>query len=71
MTKAEEQLSAIGYGRCRSEPVCWRGERLGRTAQQAKEPPEEPICSPALRHWRELLAKQPLPAAYRISRIAG
>jgi hypothetical protein len=73
MTKAEEQLRAIGFGGNRSEPACWRAVRLDRPNLSARprQARLEPGCSRARLRWRELLAGNPRPSPYRISPVAG
>jgi hypothetical protein len=69
MTVAEE-LRAIGFGKARREPACWRAVRLGPAvpAGNADQTGPEPACSPALLRWRALLARSPRPSPYRIER---
>ena len=73
MQNTERQLAAIGFGRRRSEPACWRSVRLDRPLASVRGPQAmaELACSRALVHWRELLAHSPRPSPYRISRIDG
>jgi hypothetical protein len=73
MTKAEEQLAAIGFGGSRREPACWRAVRLDRPvlSPRPRQARLEPTCSRALLRWRELLARNPRPSPYRISRADG
>jgi hypothetical protein len=73
MQNAEKQLAAIGFGGDRSEPACWRAVRLDRPVLSALAPQTgaEPACSPALMHWRDLLAGSPHSSPYRISRVGG
>lgn len=71
MTKVEEQLTAIGFGKNRTESCCWRALRLdapNRKLPQAETGPE-PACSAALLRWRDLLARGARPSPYRISRV--
>ena len=69
MSRAEEQLIAIGFGSVRREPCPWRGERLNRgsTGLPTANGPE-PACSAALLRWRDLLARNAGQSPYRISR---
>jgi hypothetical protein len=65
-----EELRAIGFGKARREPACWRTVRIGPAlpaAADARTGPE-PSCSRALLRWRKLLAQDPRPSPYRISR---
>jgi hypothetical protein len=73
MQNAEKQLAAIGFGRSRNEPACWRAVRLDRPVSSAHAPETgpEPACSRALLHWRDILAHSPYAPAYRIARIDG
>ena len=73
MKTTEEQLAAIGFGRVRREPTCWRAVRLGPPALDDRliQSGLEPSCSRSLLRWRDLLAKSPRPSPYRISRDAG
>ena len=73
MQNAEKQLAAIGFGRSRSEPACWRAERLDRPLLPVpgSQAGAEPACSQALMRWRDLLARNPHPSPYRISRVNG
>jgi hypothetical protein len=70
MKAAEEQLAAIGFGRVWSEPVCWRSVRLGAPVpgHDRARSGLEPSCSRSLLRWRDLLARNPGPSPYRISR---
>jgi hypothetical protein len=70
MTVAEEQLAAMGFGKARREPLCWRTVRLGPPVptDNADQFRPEPACSRALLRWRDLLARSPRPSPYRISR---
>jgi hypothetical protein len=71
MTNTEKQLARIGFAVPRREAACWRAVRLEapqEAAHRASTGPE-PECSRPLRYWRGLLARHPLPSAYRISRI--
>lgn len=65
-----EDLAAIGFGKSRREPSCWRAVRLGSAppAQDTVQVEPEPSCSRALLRWRDLLAGGPHPSPYRISR---
>jgi hypothetical protein len=67
MTIAEQQLTRIGFGIERSEPSCWRIQRLD--GPLFSETATEPAESRGLMRWRVLLARGPRCAAYRISRI--
>jgi hypothetical protein len=69
MTVAEE-LKAIGFGKVRREPACWQTVRIGAAlpADDAARGRPEPSCSRALLRWRKLLAQDPRPSPYRISR---
>lgn len=71
MKSALEQLSAIGFAKRRSEPVCWRSVRVDRTplSDRGSKGAPEPSCSSALLGWRELLARGARPSPYRITRI--
>ena len=72
MTDAEEQLAIIGFGKGRSEAVCWRTVRLDAPPPRPQYRPQngpEPGRSLALRRWRNLLARDVRPSPYRISRI--
>ena len=73
MRNAEEQFAAIGFGGSRGEPVLWGAVRIDRPIFPARAPETdpEPVCSPALMRWRELLALSPRPSPYRISRIVS
>ncbi len=73
MQNAETQLAAIGFGRGRSEPACWRAVRLDRPLLPVRgsQTAAEPACSQALLRWRDLLARNPHPSPYRISRVDG
>lgn len=70
MKHAEEQLAAIGFGRNRREPACWRSVRLDGSGFPAPpaETGAEPAYSRTLMRWREILARDPVAPAYRISR---
>jgi hypothetical protein len=70
MNTAEEQLAAIGFGRVRREPACWRAVRLGGAspADHGTQTRVEPACSRALLRWRDLLARGDHPSPFRISR---
>jgi hypothetical protein len=70
MTNVEEQLLAIGFARPFRDLDCWRADRIDG-ATRVDQTGRDPACSPALLHWRDLLARAPMPEAYRISRIAG
>jgi hypothetical protein len=67
-----EELTAIGFGKARREPVCWRAVRLGpaTSAGDADQGRPEPACSRALLRWRDLLARSSRPSPYRISRAS-
>ncbi len=70
MKDAVEQLATIGFATTQRQRACWRTVRLDRPvppADGAAAGPE-PACSRDLLHWRELLARRPLPPSYRISR---
>ena len=66
-----EELSAIGFGKVRREPACWRTLRIGPAlpAEGVARTGPEPSCSRVLLHWRKLLAQDPRPSPYRISRV--
>jgi hypothetical protein len=71
MSNIEQQLAEIGFGEGRRETVsCWRAVRLDRApvASRERQHGPEPACSAALLRWRDLLAREPLPPPYRISR---
>ena len=67
-----EELRAIGFGKLRREPVCWRAVRLGPPIPtgDADRCGAEPACSRALLQWRDLLARSARPSPYRISRAS-
>ena len=71
MQATEEQLARIGFARSRSEPACWRIERLPRGATLVARSAPEPGCSRALLWWRDRLARGSQSSPYRISRIDG
>ena len=70
MKNVEEQLAAIGFGRNRGEPACWRAVRLDGPEFPARpaETGTEPASSRTLMRWREILARDPVASPYRISR---
>jgi hypothetical protein len=70
MKNAEEQLAAVGFGRNRREPACWRVVRLDGPVSRARpvESGAEPAGSRTLMRWREILARKPVAPPYRISR---
>ena len=72
MTRAEEQLKTIGFGRQRREAVCWRTERVGPPVLPGQDRrDQDPADSRALALWREVLARNPRPSPYRIRRVGG
>lgn len=73
MTRAEEQLATIGFGRGRRDACCWSTQRLGPPVLATRGPDGEPdpADSRALRLWREVLARNPRPSPYRIRRVVG
>jgi hypothetical protein len=67
MTDAETRLAAIGFSRRRPEPTCWRHVRLDASRRRGGQ---NLAHSAALQRWLDRLTQEPLPPAYRISRIA-
>lgn len=67
MTIAEQQLARLGFATEPSEPACWRTRRLD--GPRFSESPTDPAESRALMRWRVLLARNPRPSPYRITRI--
>ena len=67
MTIAEQQLARLGFATEPGEPVCWRTTRLD--GPRFRESLTDPAESRALMRWRVLLARNPRPSLYRISRI--
>ena len=69
MTSAEEQLAMLGFACRRREPACWRAVRLDQPAAAVRGAAgPEPACSRDLLRWRDVLARNPRPSPYRISR---
>jgi hypothetical protein len=70
MERTREQFAAaIGFAATVREPDCWHVERIEPPGLSAPAGPGDPSRSRALALWRRRLARQPLPAGYRISRI--
>ena len=67
MIIAEQQLARIGFATDASDLACWRTTRLD--GPKARESAADPAESRALMRWRVLLARNPRPSPYRISRI--
>jgi hypothetical protein len=67
MTIAQRQLARLGFATAPSEPPCWRATRLDGPCFRGSA--ADPAESRALRRWRVLLARDPRPSPYRISRV--
>jgi hypothetical protein len=67
MTIAQRQLERIGFVTEAGEPSGWRVTRLD--GPKFRESAADPAESRALMRWRVLLARNPRPSPYRISRI--
>jgi hypothetical protein len=67
MIIAEQQLARLGFATEASDLQCWRTTRLD--GARLRESSADPAESRALMRWRVLLARNPRPSPYRISRI--
>ncbi|MGE0257457.1 MAG: hypothetical protein AB7H71_11780 [Alphaproteobacteria bacterium] len=67
MTIAEQQLARLGFASEAGDLPCWRITRLD--GAKYRESAADPAQSRALMRWRVLLARNPRPSPYRISRI--
>ena len=69
MTKTEQRLTMIGFGKNRPDPECWRTQRIGRPFQAPETSSPEPACSADLLRWRDALTRATRSAPYVISRV--